>query len=80
MKNIFKNIIYFFLSKMSFHGAVVLMYHSIGYNNEFFTVRTEEFEEQMSYLSKKKFNVISLTKMIKKSTEKIYANTQRDMI
>lgn len=60
MKNILKNVIYFFLSKVSFRGTVVLMYHSVGDNNEFFTVRPNEFERHMRYLKIGRFNVISL--------------------
>lgn len=63
MKNLLKNIIYFFLARMSFRGAVILMYHSIGGNNEFFTVRVDEFERHMRYLSDNKFNVISLRQL-----------------
>jgi peptidoglycan/xylan/chitin deacetylase (PgdA/CDA1 family) len=39
------------------------MYHSIDYNPVFFTVRPKEFQKQMSYLSEKKYNVISLKKL-----------------
>lgn len=39
------------------------MYHSVGDNNEFFTVPADEFERQMRYLSDNKFNVISLRQL-----------------
>ena len=44
-------------------GAVVLMYHSIGENNLFFTVNGGEFEKQMAYLMRENFNVVSLKKL-----------------
>jgi peptidoglycan/xylan/chitin deacetylase (PgdA/CDA1 family) len=46
-------------------GASVLMYHSIGDNKVFFTVKPKEFEKQMDYLYRKKYNVVSLKKLIK---------------
>lgn len=36
----------------------VLMYHSIGYTNDFFNVTPEQFSWQMSYLKKNNYNVI----------------------
>lgn len=42
------------------------MYHSIGDNSEFFTVKPKEFEKQMAYLVKYKFNVISAANLIEK--------------
>lgn len=41
------------------------MYHSVGNNPAFFTVKPEDFEKQMSYLFKNKFNVISASKLAK---------------
>lgn len=54
-----KKIVFFF----DFSGAVILLYHSVGYSNEFFTVRPEDFKKQMSYLKEKKFKVISLAEL-----------------
>ena len=45
------------------NGAVVLMYHSVGENNLFFTVNENEFERQMAYLTRENFNVVSLKKL-----------------
>lgn len=64
MKNFLKNIAYFVLSLFEYKGAVVLMYHSIGDNKEFFTVSKDEFERQMQYLSTRKFNVIDLKRLV----------------
>lgn len=41
------------------------MYHSVGENKEFFTVRATDFEKQMAYLHKNKFNVMPLAFLIK---------------
>jgi peptidoglycan/xylan/chitin deacetylase (PgdA/CDA1 family) len=60
MKNLIKIVIYKFLSFLKPAGIVVLMYHSIGENKEFFTVKTEEFERQMKFLKDNHFEVISL--------------------
>lgn len=46
--------------------ASILMYHSIGENNAFFTVRPEHFEEQMKYLKDSGFTLISLRGLIDK--------------
>jgi peptidoglycan/xylan/chitin deacetylase (PgdA/CDA1 family) len=40
--------------------AIVLMYHSVGDNDVFFTVKPAEFKKQMDYLHDYKFNVVSL--------------------
>lgn len=45
-------------------GVIILMYHSVGNNSEFFTVGPEDFERQMRYLKEQKFNIISLRKLI----------------
>jgi peptidoglycan/xylan/chitin deacetylase (PgdA/CDA1 family) len=42
----------------------ILMYHSIGYNKEFFNVTPEDFAWQMQYLHKNKYNVISLGQLV----------------
>ncbi len=41
------------------------MYHSVSENKEFFTVKTADFEKQMAYLHKNKFNVVPLASLIK---------------
>jgi peptidoglycan/xylan/chitin deacetylase (PgdA/CDA1 family) len=62
IKNKLKNIFYRMISPWPFFakGAIVLMYHSIGANDRFFTVKPADFEEQMSYLHRQRFNVVSL--------------------
>ncbi len=63
-KNIFfKKVIKKIASFFDFSGAVILMYHSVGQSNEFFTVRPEDFEKQMSYLKKKDFKIIGLAEL-----------------
>jgi len=59
----FKKVIKKIASFFDFSGAVILMYHSVGYNNEFFTVRPEDFEKQTGYLKEKNFKIISLTEL-----------------
>jgi peptidoglycan/xylan/chitin deacetylase (PgdA/CDA1 family) len=66
-----KNLIFKALNKVSplinrfvNSWASILMYHSIGYNNVFFTVRPEEFKWQMNYLKENKFNVVWIDEII----------------
>jgi len=63
MKKVIKNIIYSILGLFPTKGVVVLMYHSIGDGDLFFTVKREEFERQMQYLKEEEFNVVSLRKL-----------------
>jgi len=63
MKEIIKRLIYLIINLSPTKGVVVLMYHSIGNNDLFFTVKTEEFEKQMRYLKENNFNVISLKEL-----------------
>lgn len=53
------------------------MYHSVGYNKIFFTVKPENFKKQMAYLSAKGYSVIPLAKLVDmvKNKEKILAKT-----
>lgn len=65
-KGILKDFIYFFLEKLlpfKANQAVILMYHSIGGQGEFFQVTAPEFAEQMAYLANNDFNVIGLPKL-----------------
>lgn len=50
---------------MPSRGAVVLMYHSVDENKEFFTVSAGEFERQMKYLADNKYKVLSASDLIK---------------
>jgi len=45
-------------------GVVILMYHSVGENKEFFTVNNREFERQMKYLKDNDLKVIKLEDLI----------------
>lgn len=69
MRNLIKTIIFSLLNLVFCRGLFVknpaiLMYHSIGDNEVFFTVRTEEFENQMEYLSRNSFNVVPLSALL----------------
>jgi len=73
-KNI-KTVFYFLLNQIFFFKsysakATVLMYHSINTNSLFFTVRSENFAEQMAYLKNKRFNIISLNQLVELIEEK----------
>jgi len=64
-----KNFIYFWLNIFSpkilnKNKASILMYHSVGYNKMPFNVLPKDFEKQMNYLFKKKYNVVSLKKLV----------------
>lgn len=42
------------------------MYHSVGDNGAFFSVKEKNFKWQMAYLNKKKYKIIKLSELIKK--------------
>lgn len=44
--------------------AAIFMYHSVSLNSEFFTVTPENFEMQMEYLYKNKYNVVALSSLV----------------
>jgi Predicted xylanase/chitin deacetylase len=64
MKTLIKSAIYKFLSFFKPGGIVVLMYHSVADNDEFFTVKPSEFERQMKFLKENNFEVIDLEELI----------------
>lgn len=69
LKNKLKNCAYLALNFFSLFGfyknnAIILMYHSISNNDDFFCVKPIEFEKQMNFLKINNFNVISLNKLI----------------
>lgn len=70
MNSFLKTVLYSLLQHASFKGAVVLMYHSIAENKEFFTVTPLAFEMQMKYLREHSFNVIDLNLFAKIIKEK----------
>jgi len=66
LKLLIKNLIYGFLYWLPAESgrAVILMYHSIGDNTVYFTVKTEAFSEQMDYLAKNGYNVVTLNSLV----------------
>lgn len=73
MKQIFKNLLFFILNifNKDLDGrASILMYHSIGKHNAFFTVTERNFKKQLEYLKRKKFNIVRLSDLIKKIENK----------
>jgi len=62
LKRIIKNFLALVMPRQK--GISVLMYHSIGNNGIFFTVKPEEFARQMKYLKDNKYQVISLADLI----------------
>jgi peptidoglycan/xylan/chitin deacetylase (PgdA/CDA1 family) len=63
IKNLFYRLAYFWPGGLA-NRAVILMYHSIGDNGVYFTVKTEEFARQMDYLAKNGYNVITLNDLV----------------
>ena len=66
IKGLLKDFVYFLLDKLlpfKANQAVILMYHSIGHQGEFFQATVQEFAKHMDYLAKNKFNVIGLSKL-----------------
>lgn len=64
MKKWIKNFIYAFLTLFRSNGGIILMYHSVGENNEFFSILPQEFERQLDYLRKKKIKILTLEELI----------------
>ena len=50
--------------------ASILMYHSVGDNDLFFTVKEPDFEKQLKYLKKKNFNCLTLSELLDKREKK----------
>lgn len=50
-------------------GASILMYHSVGRNNAFFTVSPERFEEQMRMLASSGKRVLRLEEVLRRAEE-----------
>lgn len=73
MKKIFKNLIFFLLGLFSSglkKQASILMYHSIGDNKTFYTVKPETFARQLDYLKDKKIKAIKLSELAGKIRRK----------
>jgi peptidoglycan/xylan/chitin deacetylase (PgdA/CDA1 family) len=63
IKSIIKDLIYFFCQLVlpyPKNRAIILMYHSIGQEGEFFQTTPANFAQQMAYLADNNFKVISL--------------------
>ncbi len=64
IKKIIKLFYYSLVRYFPARGVVVLMYHSVGDNSEFFTVSAADFEKQMAYLAENNYHVLSVSKAI----------------
>lgn len=64
LNSLLKTFLYTLIRILPVRGAVVLMYHSIGDNPEFFTVTPVEFERQMKYLDDNGYEVIKLSQLV----------------
>lgn len=68
MKKYIKTILYFLLnllpSREKKNQAIILMYHSISDSKNFFSVAPKEFERQIEWLIEKKYNIVSLEKLL----------------
>lgn len=69
VKSKLKNLIYFGLNRLkplwpaNGRWVTILMYHSIGENAAFFTVRPENFRWQMNYLKENGYQTVFLAKL-----------------
>lgn len=72
MKIWFKIVVLFLLNvfKPTLSGVSILMYHSIGDDDLFFTVRPDEFRRQMDYLSQRGYIVRVLTDVVEDLVQK----------
>ncbi len=77
LKDIAKEIVYRSARMLPNSGAVILMYHSIGDEAEFFSVSANEFEKQLRYLVQHDYHVIPLDALVKimREGKTIPANT-----
>jgi len=66
MIKLVKKIIYAVLSLFCPPKTIFLMYHSVGNNEEFFTVQPDMFEKQMQYLKDKNIKVVSVWEALEK--------------
>src|SRR3989344_6080806 len=48
------------------HGASILMYHSVGFNNKFSTVTPRNFDRQLQFLKKHKYTLVTLSEIIRR--------------
>lgn len=71
MKGILKSFFFLLLSWRSGlrNRASILMYHSVGNNDAFFTVRPEEFEKQIAYIRNSgRYQALTLSALVNKMT------------
>jgi peptidoglycan/xylan/chitin deacetylase (PgdA/CDA1 family) len=64
MKKILRHILHAVHNFLPERGVVILMYHSVGENKEYFSVTPLAFEQQMKHLATQGFNVISTTELV----------------
>jgi len=62
IKELFSFFVYIFFNKLN--NASILMYHSIGNDDNFFTVSEKDLEKQLAYLKNKKYNVVKLSELV----------------
>lgn len=68
MRKFFKNIFYMFWPKvLPADRAIILMYHSVSDDAEYFSnISPSDFERQMNYLKKQECSVISLAELVRR--------------
>jgi peptidoglycan/xylan/chitin deacetylase (PgdA/CDA1 family) len=69
MKKIFKNVIFWLLNIFWLRlgkKSAILMYHSIGDNPAYFTVKPGRFKSQLEYIKKGNYRVIFLSELVRK--------------
>ncbi len=66
MKSALKTVVLslFRVFRPSLSAGAILMYHSVGENNAFFSVRPEEFARQMAWVAERKFKVVFLSELV----------------
>lgn len=67
MIKLVKKIIYAALSLFCPPKTIFLMYHSVGDNEEFFTIQSDMFEKQMQYLKDENIKVASVKETFEKT-------------
>lgn len=73
MKSNIKDVTFFLLSYFGSaleQRASILMYHSVGENKAFFTVRPQNFERQLKFLKRHNFTMLPLSKLVSKLNTK----------
>lgn len=70
LKSLLKDLTYIFCKPIGLvskrNKASILMYHSVGDNGLFFTVKTSEFEKQLKFLKAKGYKCLKLSELLEK--------------